>query len=454
MPTRSAAPLLVVQGANDPRVLQVESDEIVAAVKKNGVPVEYVVFPDEGHGFQKKSNRITASETYLAFCRKFLLPQPSPHSLSEPWPSRSRITSDPMSRRGSPRASATSPRTSIRAGSNALHSKATRPSTSWRAADTSRPRWRGSCLPTSSARARFSSPSLGPPLERTEGNGMAPFFYLPHVLFVARQGLDHFEASMRAHYELTQRFTAEFGIRPLIEKYPERCVQRFHEWTTDRSVHVRRLVSEGTRPRLPWAARLRCFEKDPSPTIELLERLKDDPEEYVRRSVANHLNDIGKDHPKVLVDTARRWLRGADENRDRLIRHALRSSIKRADPATLELLGYGRASKSTIERTSITPRRAVIGGSVTLEVEIENRGKVQERTLIDLVVHFVKSNGSTSPKVFKLAEATIEPRSRQTFTKKISLAQHTTRKHFPGEHRVDAQMNGRIIALGSFALRA
>lgn len=295
--------------------------------------------------------------------------------------------------------------------------------------------------------------SLGPPLERTEGNGMAPFFYLPHVLFVARQGLDHFEASMRAHYELTQRFTAEFGIRPLIEKYPERCVQRFHEWTTDRSVHVRRLVSEGTRPRLPWAARLRCFEKDPSPTIELLERLKDDPEEYVRRSVANHLNDIGKDHPKVLVDVAKRWLRGADENRDRLIRHALRSSIKRADPATLELLGYGRASKSTIERTSITPRRAVMGGSVTIEVEIENRGKVQERTLIDLVVHFVKSNGSTSPKVFKLAQLDLAPKERSTVRKSISLAEMTTRKHFPGEHRIDAQVNGRGIPLGAFWLQ-
>lgn len=123
--------------------------------------------------------------------------------------------------------------------------------------------------------------------------GMASFLYLPHVLFVARHGLDHFEASMRAQYLLTQKFTAEFSIRPFLERYPEKTLVRLRRWARDPRPAVRRLVSEGTRPRLPWAARLPAFQRDPRPVLELLELLKDDPALYVRRSVANNLNDIG-----------------------------------------------------------------------------------------------------------------------------------------------------------------
>lgn len=147
---------------------------------------------------------------------------------------------------------------------------------------------------------------------RAEGaGGMASFFYLPHVCFVAEFGLDHFHESMQALHALTQRFTSEFSIRPFIERYEREALALLREWTRDPNVHVRRLVSEGTRPRLPWAGRLRRFQHDPSPVLELLEMLRDDPEEYVRRSVANNLNDIAKDHPDLLVDVARRWLTDA-----------------------------------------------------------------------------------------------------------------------------------------------
>jgi 3-methyladenine DNA glycosylase AlkC len=171
--------------------------------------------------------------------------------------------------------------------------------------------------------------SLGPGRQSPEGNGMAPFLYMPHAFFVARYGLDHFEASMRAQYEITKRFTAEFSIRPFIERHREATLERLGEWARDPDPHVRRLVSEGTRPRLPWAPRLREFQRDPAPVLALLELLKDDPELYVRRSVANNLNDIGKDHPELLAQTARRWLEGADANRRWLVKHALRSAVKR-----------------------------------------------------------------------------------------------------------------------------
>ena len=153
--------------------------------------------------------------------------------------------------------------------------------------------------------------SASQPHGHRAAGGMAAFLYMPHLFFVARHGLEHFEDSMRAQHALTQRFTAEYSIRAFLDKHPEATLARLRVWATDPSHHVRRLVSEGTRPRLPWAPRLRAFQRDPRPVLELLELLKDDPELYVRRSVANNLNDIGKDHPELLTATAKRWLRGA-----------------------------------------------------------------------------------------------------------------------------------------------
>jgi 3-methyladenine DNA glycosylase AlkC len=174
--------------------------------------------------------------------------------------------------------------------------------------------------------------SLTPPADVTEDLGLAVFFYLPHVCFVGAFGLDAasnggrdpFETSMAAQYELTRRFTAEFSIRHFLIRWPERTLQRLLEWTRDPDPHVRRLCSEGTRPRLPWAIRLPAFIADPSPALPILESLKDDPDLYVRRSVANHLGDIAKDHPKLVFELCERWLSGASPERKWLIRHALR----------------------------------------------------------------------------------------------------------------------------------
>ncbi|MGH7461942.1 MAG: DNA alkylation repair protein [Longimicrobiales bacterium] len=153
--------------------------------------------------------------------------------------------------------------------------------------------------------------SLGPRLESTEGAGMAPFLYLPHVFYAAEYGTEHLAAALQLQYELTRRFSAEYSIRVFLDRYPEKTLAQLRAWAHDPDVHVRRLVSEGTRPRLPWAPRLRAFQKDPRPVLELLELLKDDPELYVRRSVANNLNDIGKDHPGLAVEVCRRWIDGA-----------------------------------------------------------------------------------------------------------------------------------------------
>jgi 3-methyladenine DNA glycosylase AlkC len=158
--------------------------------------------------------------------------------------------------------------------------------------------------------------SLTPPVSRTDELGLAVFFYLPHVCFVASYGLDAegnggrdpFETSMMAQYELTRRFSAEFSMRPFLIHRPDRTLARLLEWTRDPDPHVRRLCSEGARPRLPWAMRIPAFIQDPRPVLPILEALKDDPDLYVRRSVANHVGDIAKDHPQLAFDLCERWL--------------------------------------------------------------------------------------------------------------------------------------------------
>jgi 3-methyladenine DNA glycosylase AlkC len=296
--------------------------------------------------------------------------------------------------------------------------------------------------------------SLGPKLQVAELTGMDVFVYLPHVFFVAEFGVDHFEASMRAQYELTQRFSAEYSIRVFLERYPQQTLGRLREWAFDSNAHVRRLVSEGTRPRLPWAPRLRAFQDDPRPVLELLDILKDDPELFVRRSVANNLTDIGKDNPAALIETCRRWMRDASPQRSWLVRHALRSAVKRGEPEALEILGFLPATGVQVGEIDITPAMASIGDSITFTVELSNEGSATQRLLIELRVHFVKANAHPSPKVFALKELELRPNGSVQLTKKISLAQHTTRTHYPGQHRVEVLVNGRPSATGVFDIVA
>jgi hypothetical protein len=215
-------------------------------------------------------------------------------------------------------------------------------------------------------------------------------------------------------------------------------------------VHVRRLVSEGTRPRLPWAPRLRMFQQDPTPVLTLLELLKDDPELYVRRSVANNLNDIGKDHPEVLFATCRRWAMNASPEREWLIRHALRSSVKRGEAGALQLLGYQRAPEVRVEKVKITPKRAAIGGAVDFSFDLVSSAQSKQELLIDYRVFFVKADGSSRPKVFKLTAIELKRGESTSLSARISLRQMSTRTHYPGRHRIELIVNGTALPLGAF----
>lgn len=296
--------------------------------------------------------------------------------------------------------------------------------------------------------------SVAEPATLPGKNPLAAFLFLPHTLFVAKYGLEHFELSMRAQHALTQRFTAEFSIRKFIDKNQILAIDMLREWTRDPSEHVRRLVSEGTRPRLPWAPRLRAFMHDPQPVLELLELLKDDPSLYVRRSVANNLNDIGKDHPELLFATAARWMKGANENRQWIVRHALRSAVKRGEAGALRVLGYGNKAKVAIRKASLAPVRVKKGGVVQVQFDIASAASQPQRLVVDLRVHYVKANGKTSPKVFKLRALTLAAESVESFSKRLSLKDLTTRKHYPGTHKIEVVINGAATVLGKFELLA
>ena len=195
--------------------------------------------------------------------------------------------------------------------------------------------------------------SLTPPLATTEDNGLEVFFYLPHVSFVAQYGLDHagnngqdpFEVSMNAQYELTKRFSAEFSMRPFLIEQPDRTLARLMEWTSDPNPHVRRLCSEGARPKLPWAKRIPAFIANPAPVLPILEKLKNDPSLYVRRSVANHLGDIAKDHSKLVFELCERWLVDSSNELKWVIRHALRHPAKKGNKRAIKIRNAAKAQQ-------------------------------------------------------------------------------------------------------------
>jgi 3-methyladenine DNA glycosylase AlkC len=298
--------------------------------------------------------------------------------------------------------------------------------------------------------------SLGPEHASDEllGAGMAPFFYLPHTIFVAERGLDHFDLSMRAQHELTKRSSAESSIRPYIARYPGRTLAVLRKWTRDRNAHVRRLVSEGTRLRLPWAARVPWLDENPERVLELLELLKDDPSSMVRRSVANSLNDLGKVRPDLLVRTCAAWLEKASPERRDLVEHALRSAVKRGEPAALRLLGYGKEASVSLRAVRFDPPRVPIGGRVRMSFALRSTSREPQDLLVDVAVHFVKARGATTPKVFKLKRVVLPPGGSVALRAAFSLAVHTTRVPRPGTHVVDVLLNGQARRAGSFHVTA
>ncbi len=301
--------------------------------------------------------------------------------------------------------------------------------------------------------------TLDTPLDQTldgptgaRDDGLSSWAVWPLTEYVARHGHADTPRALAALHAMTQRFTAEWAIRPFILREPELSFAALHTWTTDPSAHVRRLVSEGSRPRLPWGMVLKPLVDDPAPTLPLLLALMDDASPYVRRSVANHLNDIAKDHPHLIEDWLRQHLPGASPQRQALLKHASRTLVKRGHAGVMGAWGVGERFKGRAV-LAMSSSRAKVGDSLQLQISICSTAKSAQRLAIDYAVHHVKASGDTSAKVFKGWVIELAPGEVRELVKQHSLKPITTRRYHPGRHRIEVLINGQPVGEASFELR-
>ncbi|MBB4190777.1 3-methyladenine DNA glycosylase AlkC [Rhizobium aethiopicum] len=300
-------------------------------------------------------------------------------------------------------------------------------------------------FPEAAAILKASLPASGSP-------GLSGWMLLPVNQFIAARGLDHFDLGLDLLKALTPHFTAEFGIRPFMHRDQPRALAVISGWVNDPDQHVRRLASEGTRPRLPWAMRLPQLVKDPAPILPILTALMDDPEDYVRRSVANSLNDIAKDHPDMVAAFIAGHIDGASSERRRLLKHASRTLLKKGHAKALANFGFDAAAALRCELRLLNGE-VMFGEGLDFEIRLTNAGEVEHALMIDYAIHHVKADGSLSPKVFKCKTITLAPGQSQAIERRHAMRPITTRRYYPGEHRIAILVNGAESASESFVLR-
>ncbi|WP_163166247.1 DNA alkylation repair protein [Arthrobacter sp. Alg241-R88] len=271
------------------------------------------------------------------------------------------------------------------------------------------------------------------------------------TLALASDAAEDFDDCLALIAELTPRLTGEFAVRRLLARDMDRALAEILTWTAHPDEHVRRLASEGTRPYLPWAVRVPALVRRPEATLPILTALYRDPSEYVRRSVANHLNDLARHAPDAVVDTARHWLTAADRNTGWVVRHGLRTLIKKGHPGALALLGFTPASVA-VSGLRLDQEILTMPGELTFAFEISNTGTRNVRLAVDYLVHYRKANGSQSAKVFKISTLTLAPGESRSISKRHAFRQMTTRVHHPGLHALELQINGAAHGRTEFVL--
>lgn len=283
---------------------------------------------------------------------------------------------------------------------------------------------------------------------------------LPH--YVALYGAEHFDLSMDALKYFTAFGSSEFGVRHFIRLDIARALKIMTVWSTDADEHVRRLASEGSRPRLPWSFRLEPLRIDPSPVAAILDNLKADSSLYVRKSVANHLNDIGKDNPQWVLDRIGQWpLEQA--HTAWIARHALRTLIKQGDQQALAIVGATGTAELAVCKLTVAPQKIRLGESITLTVALQSASDQPQKLVIDYAVHYVKKLGQTSAKVFKFKTVTLPPQAAAgqgasagdtlTITRSQTFRDFSTRGHYYGRHEIELFINGKCLAKGYFLLQ-
>jgi len=289
------------------------------------------------------------------------------------------------------------------------------------------------------------------------------FVLWPLTDWVARAGRSSPAEALELLARLTPYSTGEFAVRPFIDDDPRGVLARFEDWVGREDEHVRRLVSEGTRPRLPWAPRLAAAEAEPGAAVHLLDRLVADPSEYVRRSVSNHLNDLCKMDRTLALSVAGRWSGRADASAaagdqvtarriEWVVRRGIRTLVKAGDGDAMRLLGHDPDVALSAQLDMHTPE-VDLGGAAQWSLRLTSKDPREHRVVIDYAVHFIRANGSTGRKVFKWTTVDVAPGQRVDLDRRHAIVPITIRNYHPGRHVVEVQANGVVVARDSFELR-
>ncbi len=277
------------------------------------------------------------------------------------------------------------------------------------------------------------------------------FTLWPIITVFERHFTKDFELAMKAFYALTPLFSAEFAIRLFIDHYPEESFKKLSVWAGDENEHIRRLVSEGTRIKLPWGGKIAYLNEHPQKIVKLLEKLKDDESLYVRRSVANSLNDLSKDYPALVIKLLQSWHNKTAENKW-LTKHALRTLIKKGDEKALELIGMNTEFDVAVLHFALSKKQISLGEDFIMKLTLKNKEDKDVQLVLDYIVHHMKVNGTTSPKIFKWKNINLKAGQEVSLQKKHKIYPITTRKYYSGLHKLDITLNGQLVASQSFEL--
>lgn len=290
-----------------------------------------------------------------------------------------------------------------------------------------------------------------------DGDGVRGFMVWPLCQYIEDHGIRYFDESMQALYEMTKRFSAEFSIRPFIEYYDNKVYELLSEWREDSSKHVRRLVSEGTRPNLPWGIKVQNINKNLIRNIDLIEKLKNDQDEYVRKSVANHLNDISRIDKNLMLSTCENWMLAPSNEIQWIIRHACRSLLKSGNLRALELNGFTTKPLVELNNLRISGDDHLIteiceGDRFMLEFELKSLSTENQNLLIDYEIVFPKKFNKTSTKVFRLKKLELKTQECVHVSKMVTFKKVTTRTHYPGLHKIYIKVAGKNLGNINFNL--
>lgn len=283
--------------------------------------------------------------------------------------------------------------------------------------------------------------------ETIESNSFS-YMFMPD--FVARYGSHDFRRSMQALQDFTQYSSSELAVRIFLQQDLQRSLAVIKQWTRYENPHIRRLASEGTRPRLPWAMQVKALRDKPEHCFPILHALRTDDEKYVQKSVANHLNDISRDHPDKMLRLVKSW--SDNKNSQWIIRRGARTLVKQGNKQALALLGATAKPAITINNFKLSPTKLQLGDSIKLALDLASTTKRSQKLVIDYRIHYVKAAGRTSPKVFKWKTTTLSPEQTLSLSKKHALKDFTTRKHYTGQHRLELLINGTTMKTATFKL--